>query len=131
MRKRLANSCRQEGLPLIEVMAVPVIIAVPASVAGKKYVFIENAAQLTAIEACVSEFTCRETLTWTDHMFPAGGRRGDHTVWTAVSADTHRGPEYSWSGGPSDAGGTLAFAGQAVSLTRTASDSTTPAGWTM
>ena len=131
MRKRFANSCRQEGFTLIEILAVMVILSVLAAVAIKKYIFIESTAQRKAIAAGVAELNSQEALTWTNHMFSAGGYQDDNTVWTAMSVDTFLGPEYNWSGAPSDAGGTLVFAGQSVSLTRTASDSTTPAKWTM
>jgi prepilin-type N-terminal cleavage/methylation domain-containing protein len=131
MHKRFATSGGQQGFTLIEIMAVLVIIGVLASVAIKKYMYIGEAANLKAIEAGVTELNSRETLTWTDQMFSSGGYQSDNAVWTAMSADTFLGPEYSWSGAPSETGGTLVFAGQSAALTRTSSDSTTPAKWRM
>jgi prepilin-type N-terminal cleavage/methylation domain-containing protein len=131
MQKRFASSDGQQGFTLIEIMAVLVIIGVLASVAIKKYMTIEGAAYLKAIEAGVTELNSRETLTWTDQMFSSGGYQGDTAVWTAMSPDTFLGPDYNWSGAPSETGGTLVFAGQSAVLTRTSSDQTTPAKWRM
>lgn len=131
MRMGNAGRNHQKGFTLIEIMAVLVIISVLAAVAVKKYIHLEGAAQLKAIEAGVTELNSRETLTWTNHMFAAGGYQNDGAVWTAMAADTDIGTEYGWSGGPNNTGGSLVFAGQAVTLTREASDQTTPAKWRM
>lgn len=131
MLNRYAGSACQKGFTLIEIMAVMVIIGVLASVAVKKFVIIEGTANLKAIEAGVTELNVRETLTWTDHMFAAGGYQNDTAVWTAMAADTELGSEYSWSAAPAQTGGTLLFAGQAAALTRDPSTQTTPGRWRM
>ena len=127
MRMKHAGTGCQKGFTLIEIMAVMVIISTLAAVAVKKYIYIEDTAQLKAIEAGVTELNSRETLTWTNHMFAAGGYQNDGAVWTAMAADTYLGAEYGWSGAPNDTGGTLVFSDQAVTLTRESSNQTTPA----
>jgi len=131
MQKRNSGTSCQNGFTLIEIMAVLVIIGVLASVAVNKYIYIEATANLKAIQAGVTELNSRETLTWTNHMFSAGGYQNDGTVWTSMALDTFLGPEYSWSVAPSGTGGTLIFAGQSAALTRNSSNQTTPAKWRM
>ena len=131
MHKRYAIAGCQLGFTLVELTATLVILTVLISVAFKKYIIVENMAQLRAIEAGVTELNSRETLTWTNHMFQLGGYQNDGAVWTTMTGDTFLGPEYGWSAGPNNTGGTLTFDSQAAALTRTSSDQTTPGKWRM
>ena len=131
MQKWYAGAERQRGFTLVELTATLVILSVLISVAFKKYVVIENMAELRAIEAGVTELNSRETLTWTNHMFSVGGYQNDGAVWTTMASDTFLGPDYTWSIAPTNSGGTLTFASQSAALTRTSSDQTTPAKWQM
>ncbi len=131
MRIRKKGTDRQQGFTLIELLASLVILAVVISVGIKKFVYIESAANLKAIEAGVAELNTRETMTWTNHIFGVGGYQSDGPVWTLMSGDTNLGTAYSWNAGPGIAGGTLQFGGDVAVLTRTASSSANPARWRM
>ncbi len=131
MKIRFAGTGCQRGFTLIEMMAMLVIVGVITSVFIKKYVVIEDSANLKAIGAGIAELNTRETLTWTNHMFSTGGYQNDTAVWTTMASDTDLGEAYSWSTGPADTGGSLVFAGKTAALTRSGSDQTTPGKWRM
>ena len=129
MRKILPGS-DQKGFTLIETMAVLVIFGVLFSVAIKKYNNITVVANFRALDAGITELNSRETLTWTNQMFATLGAIDDNAVWAAMS--TNLGSDYVWTVAPTSGvggGGTLAFSGLPVVLSRTPATGTTAANW--
>ena len=108
-------------------MAVLVILGVLASVAFKRFVVINNNAELRALQAGITELNGREMLTWTNQMFAQGGYSDDSIVWSSMNTDL--GSDYSWPVAPHQDGGTLQFGGQTVALSRAVSGPTISARW--
>jgi prepilin-type N-terminal cleavage/methylation domain-containing protein len=119
----------QAGFTLIEIMAVLVIISVMASVATKKYIDITDLAEDRALAAGITELNSRETLTWTNQKFAAGGYTNDGDIWTAMTTDLDLGPFYSWNAGPDASGGTLGFGARTMILNRTVSTTISAGRW--
>ena len=128
--KRLIDVSEEKGFTLIELMAMLVIIGVMTSVAVKKYTNISISAELSAIDAGISELNTRETLTWANLIINQGKYPGDEAIWTMMTAYTNIGSSYHWDSGPDkDTGGQLSFGKQTISLIREASTLQVAARW--
>ena len=128
--KRLIDVSEEKGFTLIELMAMLVIIGVMTSVIVKKYTNISISAELSAIDAGISELNTRETLTWANLIINQGKYPGDEAIWTTMTAYTNIGSSYNWDSGPDkDTGGQLSFGKQTISLIREASTLQVAARW--
>ena len=128
--KRLIDVSEEKGFTLIELMAMLVIIGVMTSVAVMKYTNISISAELSAIDAGISELNTRETLTWANLIINQGKYPGDEAIWTMMTAYTNIGSSYHWDSGPDkETGGQLSFGKQTISLIREASTLQVAARW--
>jgi prepilin-type N-terminal cleavage/methylation domain-containing protein len=128
--KKLIDVSEEKGFTLIELMAMLVIIGVITSVAVKKYTNINISAELSAIDAGISELNTRETLTWANLIINQGKYPGDEAIWTMMTAYTDIGSSYHWDSGPDkESGGHLSFGSQTISLIREASTLQVAARW--
>ena len=112
---------------MVEIIAVLVILGILVAIALPRYIDMQTNAELRALDAGVAELNGRESLTWGNEKLSTAGWVSDAAVFAAMSTDL--GADYSWSAGPTVAGGTLDFRSQSRVLTRTASTTTSPARW--
>lgn len=115
------------GFTLIEIIAVLVVLAILAAIAIPKYLDLSVNAKNSALAAGVAELNGREAVTWAAYMVSSKGAPDDATIFGAATQDL--GADYTWSGAPTVAGGTLVFSGTSKTLTRTAGTVTSPAVW--
>jgi prepilin-type N-terminal cleavage/methylation domain-containing protein len=122
---KIKNS--KAGFTLIEVIAVLVVLGILAAVAIPKYLDLGNQAKIAALKAGAAELNGREALNWAANMVATKGLPVDATVFEQAGQDL--GADYTWTGLPTVAGGTLVFSGLTKDLIRTPGNTTTPAVW--
>ena len=120
---------KQDGFTLIEIIVVLVIISILATVAMPKYIDIGTASMHKAIDAGIMELNSRENLTWANKVISNSGYDNDQNMVNAI--DYNLGDGYIWSVAPSQTGGTVEFQELSASLTRTESDISKPAVWSL
>lgn len=117
----------EKGFTLVEIIAVLILLGILAAVAVPRYIDLTTNAEQRALQAGIAELNGRENMTWANVKLSAGGWVSDAATYAAMNTDL--GTDYTWSAGPTAAGGTLQFGGSTQVLTRTASTTTSPASW--
>ncbi len=117
----------ERGFTLIEIIAVLILLGILAAVAVPRYIDLTTNAEQRALQAGVAELNGRETMTWANVKLASAGWVSDAATYAAISTDL--GTDYTWSAGPTAAGGTLQFGGSTQVLTRTVSTATSPGNW--
>lgn len=120
---------KQDGFTLIEIIAVLFIISILATVFTQKYIDIGTTSMHRAIDSGIMELNSRENLTWVNKVISNSGYDNDQNIVNAM--DYNLGDGYTWSVAPSKTGGTVEFYGLSVPLTRTESDISQPAVWSL
>ncbi|MEW6428609.1 MAG: type II secretion system protein [Thermodesulfobacteriota bacterium] len=126
----LAN---QKGFTLVEIIAVLILLGILAAVAIPRYMDMTTEARQKAIDAGIAEMNSRESMVWGKVKLsatPANDAAMDAAVLAHADYSSNLGADYSWSAGPTAAGGTLSFqSATGVALTRTAATLISPASW--
>jgi len=108
---------------------VLIILGILASVAVARYNGLEENSKQIAIDSAISDLNGRESLTWANQKLSTTGYDNDQNIVTAI--DYNLGDGYTWIIAPSQTGGTLEFQGLSAPLTRTESDISKPAVWSL
>jgi len=108
---------------------VLIILGILASVAVARFNDLEDTSKQVAIDSAISDLNGRESLTWANHKISTTGYVDDQNIVNAI--DYNLGDGYTWSVAPSQTGGTVEFQGLSVPLTRTESDISQPAVWSL
>ena len=111
----------------MEIIAVVAILGILVAIGIPRYIDMQANAELRALDAGVAELNGRESLTWGNIKLSAAGWVDDTAVFADMETDL--GTDYSWSAGPTAAGGALDFRSQSRALTRTPSAATSQARW--
>lgn len=128
---------KRQGFTLIEVIAVLLMLGILASMAIRRYIDVDVAANLSGIDAAVSELNGREALIWAQiksstYYDPV---TGDDEIWNRMKDDPgdtypYLGEAYRWTTLPVQTGGGLSFReSPAINLNRMASNLSHPARW--
>jgi len=108
---------------------VLIILGILASVAVSRFNNLEDNSKQTAIDSAISDLNARESLTWANQKISTTGYVDDQNIVNAI--DYNLGDGYTWSVVPSQTGGTVEFQGLSAPLTRTESDISQPAVWSL
>lgn len=120
----------QKGFTLIELISVMIIMGVVASVSIQKFDFVSNTAGEKALHLGIKELNVRESLTWSNVKISTDGYTNDEELWPLVAADLDLGGKYRWAPGPDkDAGGTLHFESNSITLSRQPSTTISAGRW--
>ena len=93
-----------------------------------KFIDLDVAARNRVIDSGISEFNGREGLAWASIKVSQTGWQGDNAVFATM--DTYFGPDYTWTVGPTESGGTIRFqTGTEIILTRKASSMSIAEKW--
>jgi len=99
-----------------------------AALVLSKFIDLDAAARDRVIDSGISELNGRETLAWASIKVSPTGWQGDNAVFAAM--DTYLGPDYTWTVGPTESGGTIRFQTETeIALTRTASSQSAAGKW--
>jgi prepilin-type N-terminal cleavage/methylation domain-containing protein len=117
---------KQRGFTLIEIIAVLMILSIMASFVSYRFIDLETSARNRVIDSAISELNGRESLVWASTKVSPAGWMGDNAVFAAMN--TYLGPDYTWTVGPTESGGTIEFETEIV-LTRAASSTSAAGNW--
>jgi len=104
-------------------------LGILASVAVSRFNNLEDNSKQRAIDSVIPDLNGRESLTWANHKFSTTGYLDDQNIVNAI--DYNLGDSYTWIVAPSQTGGTVEFKGLSAPLTRTESDTSEPAVWSL
>ena len=108
---------------------VLIILGILASVAVSRFNDLEDSSKQRAIDSVIPDLNGRESLTWANQKFSTTGYVDDQSIVNAI--DYNLGDGYTWTVAPSQTGGTVEFQGLSAPLTRTESDISQPAVWSL
>ncbi len=91
MNRLLARN--QQGFSLIEMIRMPIIISIVASVVVQKFDILLDTAAAKALKAGERELNVRETLAWTDIKISSAGWSNDDEVFAKM--DPNLGAAYT------------------------------------
>ncbi len=104
------------------------ILSIVASMVISKFIDLDAAARNRVIDSGISELNGRESLAWASIKVSSAGWQNDNAVFSAM--DTYLGPDYPWTVGPTENGGTIRFQSETeIALTRTASSISVAGKW--
>jgi len=78
-KKIISNN--QNGMTLVELLAVLIILGILAVVAIPRYIDMESNAQKKALDAGLMELNAREHLTWADQVISGSGYMDDLKIF--------------------------------------------------
>ena len=102
-----------------------------------RYIDLEANARTRAVEAAVSELNGRESLTWADVKISTSGYSliGDAGVFSRMldgNPYINLGDDYPWTGDQTlITGGEFSFRGEAFTVSRKPSTTSTPGSWSI
>ena len=118
----------QNGLTLVEIIAVLIILGILVTLAVARYISFEANARMRVFDYGIRELNALEGLTWADQKISASGYISDAKIFNAITYDI--GTDYYWdTGDPTPTGGTMFLKGDAYTLSRISSTTSVPAIW--
>jgi len=102
------------------------ILSILASLVSYKFIDLNDAARNRVIDSAISELNGRESLAWASIKVSPAGWQNDNAVFAAM--DTYLGPDYTWTAGPTESGGTVRYQTEII-FTRTESSVSVAGKW--
>jgi len=122
------NYSRISGFTLVEIISVLVIVGVLSAVALPDFFNLQERIRHKMIDNVIKDLNKREHLFWSMDA-ASSGDHDDEGIFNSLRPD-NLGAKFSWSSGPTQDGGIIAFGPIAVDVRRTPSSSDDSGYWT-